>query len=130
MATAPEVSSVPSAHKGFVTIGSLNNFCKVNRPTLAAWARLLQLLPESQLILHTQQGGRREELLGFFEQQGISRRRLILMDWLNVVEFLRLHGQIDVALDPFPYGGGTTTCGAAGARNSRRAAVVHTDLGQ
>ena len=112
LAQAPDVSSVPSAHKGYVTFASLNNFCKVTRPTLAAWARLLQSLPESRLVLHTRQGAHREELLGFFEQHGISRQRLILMDWLNAVEFLRLHEQIDVALDPFPYGGGTTTCDA------------------
>ena len=112
MAEAPQVSRLPSSLSGLVTFGSLNNFCKVTRPTLVAWIRLLQSIPESRLILHTRQGAHREELLGCFERQGISRQRLILIDWLNAAQYFRLYEQIDVALDPFPYGGGTTTCDA------------------
>lgn len=112
MAGAPDVSSLPALRNGFVTFGSLNNFCKVTRPTLVAWCRLLQIVSRSRLILHTRQGSHREELLKFFEQQGILRERLILQDWLKGGEYFRLYEQIDVALDPFPHGGGTTTCDA------------------
>ena len=112
MAEAPEVSSLPAARNGMVTFGSMNNFCKVTQPTLAAWSRLLQVIPQSRLILHMRQGAHREELLRSFEQQGIARQRLVLMDWLNIAEYFKNYAQVDIALDPFPHGGGTTTCDA------------------
>jgi predicted O-linked N-acetylglucosamine transferase (SPINDLY family) len=112
MAEAREVSSLPGSRNGYVTFGSLNNFCKVTHPALVAWSRLLHSVPESRLLLHTRQGAHRDLLLAFFEQQGILRQRIILTDWLNATEYFRLYDQIDLALDPFPYGGGTTTCDA------------------
>jgi predicted O-linked N-acetylglucosamine transferase (SPINDLY family) len=90
----------------------MNNFCKVTQPTLAAWVRLLQVIPQSRLILHIRQGAHREELFKFFEQQGIARQRLVLMDWLNIADYFKNYSQVDIALDPFPHGGGTTTCDA------------------
>jgi predicted O-linked N-acetylglucosamine transferase (SPINDLY family) len=112
MDEARQVSSLPAARNGLVTFGSLNNFCKVTPQTLAAWGRLLQITPQSRLILHMRQGAHREELLKFFEQQGISRQRLQLVDWLGIADYFRLYEQVDIALDPFPHGGGTTTCDA------------------
>jgi predicted O-linked N-acetylglucosamine transferase (SPINDLY family) len=112
VAAAPEVSSSPFSRTGVVTFGSLNNFCKVSQPTLAAWMRLLNSVPKSRLILHTRQGAHREELLTLFERQGIARQRVTLIDWQNVAGYFRLYEQIDLGLDPFPYGGGTTTCDA------------------
>jgi predicted O-linked N-acetylglucosamine transferase (SPINDLY family) len=106
------VSSLPAFRNGFVTFGSLNNFCKVTPPTLAAWSRLLQSVPDSRLLVHIRQGSHREDLLKCFEQQGISRHRLLLVDWLQGLEYFRLYEQIDIALDTFPHGGGTTSCDA------------------
>src|SRR5665213_1785264 len=77
MPEAPAVTSPPSLRSGHVTFGSLNNFCKITGPTLVAWSRLLQAIPESRLILHTRPGAHRETLLAFFEQQGIGRKRLV-----------------------------------------------------
>ena len=48
----------------------------------------------------------------FLAQQGISPERLTFADMLPMAEYFRLYHHIDVALDPFPYGGGTTTCDA------------------
>src|SRR6185437_15823791 len=39
-----------------ITFGSLNNFSKVNRPTLLLWGRLLNQVPDSRLILHSNEG--------------------------------------------------------------------------
>jgi predicted O-linked N-acetylglucosamine transferase (SPINDLY family) len=51
-------------------------------------------------------------VLGLLEQQGVDPRRLRFADFQPPKEYFGLYGQIDIALDPFPYGGGTTTCDA------------------
>jgi len=48
-------------------------------------------------------------LLGLFAQAGIGPERLLLQPRVSVPEYLVLHHKIDLALDPFPYNGGTTT---------------------
>ena len=49
---------------------------------------------------------------GFLAEQGISAERLVFVDFLPMAEYFGVYQRIDVALDPFPYGGGTTTCDA------------------
>jgi predicted O-linked N-acetylglucosamine transferase (SPINDLY family) len=95
-----------------VTFGCLNNFCKVTAPTLAAWARILRELPRARLLLHAQAGGHRERVRDWFAGQGVAPERLGFVGRVPLAEYLQTYGRIDVALDPFPYGGGTTTCDA------------------
>ena len=91
----------------------LNNFCKVTAPTLAAWSRLLQAVPGSRLLLHAHAGSHRDRVRGFLAEQGISPERVAFVDYLAHGGILSdVYQRIDVALDPFPYGGGTTTCDA------------------
>jgi predicted O-linked N-acetylglucosamine transferase (SPINDLY family) len=108
----PPVNPLPALRTGQVTFGCLNNFCKVTAPTLAAWSRLLQALPAARLVLHAHPGSHRYRVREFFAEQGISPDRLIFADRRPTVEYYQMHERIDVALDPFPYGGGTTTCDA------------------
>ena len=49
---------------------------------------------------------------GFLAEQGISAERVAFVDFLPTAEYFGVYQRIDVALDPFPYGGGTTTCDA------------------
>jgi len=44
-----------------------------------------------------------------FEQAGVLPERLVLLPRLNLADYFAAHHQIDLALDPFPYNGGTTT---------------------
>ena len=108
----PPVSALPAVEAGHVSFGSLNNFCKVTSPTLAAWARLLQADSESRLLLHAGTGSHREQVRAFLAEQGIAPERVIFVAFKPTAEYFRAYRQIDVALDPFPYGGGTTTCDA------------------
>ncbi len=109
---APPVNACPALEAGHVRFGSMNNFCKVTSPTLAAWARLLQEVPQSTLLLHAHAGSHRDRVRGFLAQQGISAERVVFVGFQPIEGYLGVYRQIDVALDPFPYGGGTTTCDA------------------
>jgi protein O-GlcNAc transferase len=108
----PPVNTLPALEAGHVSFGSLNNFCKVTPPALAAWSRLLQAVPGSRLFLHARAGGHRDRVRGFLAEQGISAERVVFVDFLPMAEYFDVYQQIDVALDPFPYVGGTTTCDA------------------
>jgi protein O-GlcNAc transferase len=109
---APPCSGVPALQSGHVTFGCLNNFCKVTGATLAAWSRLLQAAPDAHLLLHAQAGGHRDRVRDYLSGQGVSADRLSFAEKVSLAEYFRLYARIDVALDPFPYGGGTTTCDA------------------
>jgi predicted O-linked N-acetylglucosamine transferase (SPINDLY family) len=108
----PSVNALPALESGQITFGCLNNFCKVSEPTLEAWSQLLRALPGARLLLHAPSGSHRERVRSVLSQNGIAPDRLMFVGLLPVEEYFRIHGQIDVALDPFPYGGGTTTCDA------------------
>ncbi|MGO8749538.1 MAG: tetratricopeptide repeat protein [Thermoguttaceae bacterium] len=109
---APPVNALPALEAGHVSFGSLNNFCKVTSPVLAAWGRLLQAVRGSRLLLHAFSGSHRDRVRVFLDEQGISAERVVFVDFLPTAEYLGVYQRIDVALDPFPYGGGTTTCDA------------------
>jgi protein O-GlcNAc transferase len=106
------VTPLPAVDTGRITFGCLNNFCKVSAPALAAWSRLLQAVPEARLLLHSYPGNHRDRLRDFLAQQGIAPERLMFVGMVPAADYYRLYERIDVVLDPFPYGGGTTTCDA------------------
>jgi predicted O-linked N-acetylglucosamine transferase (SPINDLY family) len=106
------ISPLPALKQGFITFGSLNNFCKVSEPTLIAWAKLLCDVPKSQLLLHAREGGHRQRVLDRMRPEGIEPHRVRFAPIMPMKNYFELYHQIDVALDPFPYGGGTTTCDA------------------
>jgi predicted O-linked N-acetylglucosamine transferase (SPINDLY family) len=105
----PEVSPPPCLKNGYVTFGSLNNFVKVNPVTRLAWARLVASVPGSRLLLHMKQSRIREDVLGFFEKNGVSSDRITIIGYQDGPSYMRTYGTMDIALDPFPFAGGTTT---------------------
>ena len=107
----PEVATLPAQHNGYVTFGSFNNFNKINRACIELWAQLLRAVPESWLLMVTvPEGELRRELTEQFAALGVAAERLELHGRLPSGEFLRLFQRADIALDPFPVTGGTTTC--------------------
>jgi protein O-GlcNAc transferase len=108
----PEVATPPALVAGQVTFGCLNNFCKVTSPTLESWALLLSQVPNSRLILFAGAGRHRERVRGVFANHDVAAERIQFMSGVPLAEYFRFYGDIDIALDPFPYGGGTTTCDA------------------
>lgn len=115
-AAAPAVSGLPAERNGFVTFGSFNNLAKVTGPVLDAWADVLKRVVGSQLVLKTNwlvDPEMRKRVWMLFEQRGIARERVRLIDKLPTTEeHLATYGDVDIALDTFPYNGATTTCEA------------------
>jgi predicted O-linked N-acetylglucosamine transferase (SPINDLY family) len=95
-----------------VTFGSLNQFSKINDQTLRHWARLLQAVPDSRLILVCPPGSASEGVRALFDEFRISSDRIELVPKRPWAEYVQLFAKIDLALDSHPCNGMTTTCHA------------------
>jgi predicted O-linked N-acetylglucosamine transferase (SPINDLY family) len=103
---------LPAPSAGHVTFGCLNNFCKLNTATLTVWEKILRKVPDSRLMLHTGAGEHRQAVNRFFSAAGIDPQRIDFVEKLSLPRYMDQYHQMDIALDPFPYVGGTTTCDA------------------
>ena len=72
----------------------------------------LRILTCVLLLLYAPVGRFRERVREVFAGQGVAAERVSFVGRMPLTEYLRLYQEVDVALDPFPYGGGTTTCDA------------------
>ncbi len=99
-----------------IVFGSFNALHKLGPATLAVWSRILLRVPGSRLFLKGGAGddpGARARLLGAMAGHGIDPGRVEIAGWrADARSHLALYGKIDIALDPFPYNGTTTTCEA------------------
>lgn len=95
-----------------ITFGCFNNRAKISPATVALWAQLLKALPHARLLLKARQfgdAGVRQVLRDQFAAHGVGTNRLRMEGASPRSEYLSAYGRIDVALDPTPFGGGTTT---------------------
>ena len=107
---APPVNESPVRKAGCATFGCLNSRAKVTPAALKLWSRLLHIVPDSRLVLHAHPGKHRQGILNVFAGEGISRERVEFVGRLPLATHLATYQRIDIGLDPFPFGGGTTTC--------------------
>jgi protein O-GlcNAc transferase len=110
--TPPDIIPPPVSTSASITFGCLNNFCKVSQPTLHTWIDLLRAVPNSNLLLSAHEGAYRQKILNQFSTNGIDPSRIKFVAKVLFSDYFRLYNQIDIALDTFPYAGGTTTCDA------------------
>lgn len=113
---AIEIAETPALQNGYVTFGCFNNLSKLTAPAISLWSRILNQVPQSQLILKAKQlddPDFKSHLLGQFDACGLDRNRIQLLQRTSGLDaHLLTYNQIDIALDPFPYCGTTTTCEA------------------
>jgi protein O-GlcNAc transferase len=110
-----EVSVLPGGKTGQITFGSFNNTAKYNDGVFDIWARILAAVPHSRLVLKWRTLVDEQlcgELRQAFVQRGIDPLRLELRPASFHVDVLREYADIDIALDPFPFTGGITSCEA------------------
>jgi len=108
----PEPGPLPAASGGHVTFGCMNNFAKVSDALLGTWAKLLRGLPGSKMLIHAKAGSHRVRVEKIFAEGGIKSGRIGFINRLPIQEYFMQYQRFDIALDTFPYCGGTTTCDA------------------
>ncbi len=109
---SPPVGPLPALQNGFVTFGCLNSFQKVNSPLLRLWSQILQNVPYSRMMLYSYEGSHRRRVLDLFAADGIDPARISFVGPQPTPKYFQQYNAIDIALDTFPYTGGTTTCDA------------------
>jgi protein O-GlcNAc transferase len=112
---APPVGLLPARSAGHVTFGSFNNLAKISLPTVAAWADILRRTPGSRLLLRTsglEMPSTRQDFAQRFAACGLEPDQVELVGRASRAELLAEYNRVDIALDPFPYNGGLTTCEA------------------
>jgi protein O-GlcNAc transferase len=133
---SPEVNALPALQRGFVTFGSLNRLSKLGTSVVPTWARVLLAVPGSRLLLgNVPDRGTEDELRQRFADLGVAADRLTFAARQPIEAYLRLHHEIDLMLDTFPYTGGTTikhalwmgvpTVTLAGARRTERGGTAN-----
>ncbi len=107
---APDVTPLPALQNSYVTFGSFNNAIKLTDATLALWRQLLVAMPTARLrIAGIAEGRARQRITGAL---GVDIARLEFLPRVSVAEYRALFGLVDVALDPMPFSGATTTLDA------------------
>ena len=106
---SPPVAAVPpSAKKGFVTFGAFHQAPKISRAARRLWAEILAQVPDSRLqVVGVARGRAQDDLL---RDLRVSSERITCVPYAPLEEYLRLFGEVDIALDSLPFSGGTTSC--------------------
>jgi protein O-GlcNAc transferase len=106
------IGPLPALANGYVTFGSFNNLIKLGPDVISLWARVLHAVPESRLLLKTNQfiePSVRHEVAQKFAHHGIEGSRLMIEPTVPRADYLKPFNRVDIALDPFPYPGITTS---------------------
>jgi protein O-GlcNAc transferase len=102
---------LPAREAGFVTFGSFNNISKVSDSVLHCWAQILVKLPTSRLHLTRIRSPRRAgEIVALLGGLGVAIDRIDCVPYRSDIPYGRQFAGVDIALDPYPYNGVTTTC--------------------
>jgi protein O-GlcNAc transferase len=111
---APPVDArTPARRNGHIRFLSANNVAKLSDATIATWARILGAVPDARLILTgIPEGAARRLLHERFRVRGVAPARVEIRGKLPKEDFRALLADTDIALDPYPYNGTTTSCDA------------------
>lgn len=113
---APVAMAPPAFERnGFITFGCFNNSAKFNAGLFDAWARVLHAVPDTRLILKWRTFNDevfRQQVTQAFVDRGIAANRIELRGPSFHADLLKEYADLDIALDPFPFTGGLTSCEA------------------
>ncbi|HEY2414933.1 MAG TPA: tetratricopeptide repeat protein [Pirellulaceae bacterium] len=108
----PAINVLPVRSNGYVTFGSLNNYCKINRGVLELWARVMRAVERSKLLFLSPEGLHRQTAFDILADEGVDPGRVTFVSPRPRAQYLELYHHIDIGLDPFPANGHTTSLDA------------------
>jgi protein O-GlcNAc transferase len=109
------VAPAPYLERGDVTFGCYNSPRKITREVVKLWSAILHLVSGSRLMLKyylLDEAARQAPLLAWFAEDGIPSQRILFAGGSTSTDYFEEYRHIDIALDPFPYNGGSTTLDA------------------
>ncbi|MBU1191444.1 MAG: tetratricopeptide repeat protein [Gammaproteobacteria bacterium] len=116
---APPAESIPmkprNKSRSQIVFGSFNHLSKLTPQVIETWSQILKELPGSQLLIMDKfmiEPECRQWLLQRFSSHGVSAERLSLRERVPLPQYFSTYAGVDIALDPFPRTGGTTTADA------------------
>jgi len=107
-----DVGPLPAITEGHITFGCFNGLRKLNDKVIDLWVQILDAVPNSILFLKCPQlkdKSTQDVVLKQFADRGIVAERLVLEGPSPRADLLASYNRVDIALDPFPYPGGTTS---------------------
>ena len=107
-----QVSTLPALNNKFITFGCFNNLTKLNDQVIQLWSKVLNAIPKSRLFLKNKQLKSieiQQMIFRKFVANGINPERIRLEGSDIREKYLNSYNRVDIALDPFPFPGGTTS---------------------
>jgi predicted O-linked N-acetylglucosamine transferase (SPINDLY family) len=111
-----KVEELPAKKNRYITFGAFNNFNKLNEETFKLWAKILKNVKDSKILLnnHTYENIKVKDYIhSLFEKNNIPSSRIVIENGGNREKILNDYNKIDILLDTYPYGGGTTSLESA-----------------
>jgi predicted O-linked N-acetylglucosamine transferase (SPINDLY family) len=108
----PDLAPPPSVENGFLTFGCLGSHYKITEEVLDAWAAILRAARHTRLFIKNgalEDESVRNDLLERLTGRDVPADRISLSGRSEHYDFLDAYRYVDIALDTFPYNGGTTT---------------------
>ena len=104
--------NIPYLKNKYITFGSFNNILKVNSKVIQAWSKILYNVSNAKLILidrRFNENDFKKNFINLFIDHGVKKDQLIFEGQHTRSDLLAKYNSIDIALDTFPYNGGTTS---------------------
>lgn len=108
----PDVKELAALKEGIITFGSFNRLAKISDDTFALWAEVLRAVPNSRMILKISELSDEKSIAWVTEKftaVGVDKERIVFQGKTAWMAHMESFSQVDIALDPFPHGGGVTT---------------------
>jgi predicted O-linked N-acetylglucosamine transferase (SPINDLY family) len=111
-----KTEELPQKINKYITFGAFNNFNKLNEKTLKLWSEILRNVPESKILFNNysyEDSKVRDFLYSVFKKNNVNKDKILIENGGNREKILKDYNKIDILLDTYPYGGGTTSLEAA-----------------
>jgi predicted O-linked N-acetylglucosamine transferase (SPINDLY family) len=107
-----QVSDPPMLSKGYVTFGVFNRATKLSEEVVTLWARILDAVPRSRILMKHygfDDAEKCNRILEKFASRGITADRIGFLGTTSRGVHLAAFKDVDISLDTFPHNGGIST---------------------